>query len=71
MTSSSSPIVVDMFCSAGGESCGIRQATTATTLNINMYAINHWEQTLETHQTNFHAAEYICRDIQDINLSDI
>ena len=71
MTSSLSPIIVDMFCGAGGESCGIKQAADAANLDISMYAINHWEQAIETHQANFPAAEHICRDIQDINPSDI
>ena len=71
MTSSSTPIIVDMFCGAGGESCGIKQAADAANLDISMYAINHWEQAIETHQANFPAAEHICRDIQDINPSDI
>ncbi|MDD4429770.1 MAG: DNA cytosine methyltransferase, partial [Paludibacter sp.] len=60
-----------MFCGAGGESCGIKQAADAANLDISMYAINHWEQAIETHQANFPAAEHICRDIQDINPSDI
>jgi DNA (cytosine-5)-methyltransferase 1 len=71
MTSPLSPIIVDMFCGAGGESCGIKQAADAANLNISMYAINHWEQAIETHQANFPAAEHICRDVQDINPSDI
>lgn len=70
-TTNSFPIVVDMFCGAGGESCGIKQAADAANLDISMYAINHWEQAIETHQANFPAAEHICRDIQDINPSDI
>lgn len=71
MTSSSTPIIVDMFCGAGGESCGIKQAADAANININLCAINHWEQAIETHRTNFPAAEHICRDVQDINPSDL
>jgi DNA (cytosine-5)-methyltransferase 1 len=71
MTSSLSPIVVDMFCGAGGESCGIKQAADAANLNISMYAINHWDQAIETHCANFPGAEHICRDVQDINPSEL
>lgn len=71
MTSSPSPVVVDMFCGAGGESCGIKQAADAANLPISMYAINHWERAIETHRANFPGAEHICRDVQDINPSDI
>lgn len=70
-TTNSFPIVVDMFCGAGGESCGIKQAADAANLNISMYAINHWDQAIETHRANFPGAEHICRDVQDINPSDI
>ena len=71
MTSTPSPIVVDMFCGAGGESCGIKQAADAANLNISMYAINHWDQAIETHCANFPGAEHICRDVQDINPSEL
>ncbi len=71
MTSDASPVVVDMFCGAGGESQGIKWAAESANVNINMYAINHWEQAIETHRTNFPAAEHICRDVQDINPSDV
>ena len=71
MTPKPSPIVVDMFCGAGGESCGIKHAADKANLPISMYAINHWEQAIETHQANFPSAEHICRDIQDINPSEL
>ncbi len=66
-----SPVIVDMFCGAGGESCGIKHAADRADLDISMYAINHWEQAIETHRTNFPDAEHICRDVQDINPSDV
>lgn len=66
-----SPVVVDMFCGAGGESCGIKHAADTANINISMFAINHWEQAIETHRANFPAAKHICRDVQDINPSDI
>jgi len=66
-----SPTVVDMFCGAGGESCGIKQAADNANIDISMYAINHWEQAIETHKINFPTAEHICRDVQDINPSEV
>ena len=71
MTSTNSPIIVDMFCGAGGESCGIQHAADTANIDISMYAINHWETAIETHRANFPGAEHICRDVQDINPSDI
>ena len=65
------PVIVDMFCGAGGESCGIRQAAENANIDIRMYAINHWQQAIETHQANFPDAEHLCRDVQDLNPSEL
>jgi DNA (cytosine-5)-methyltransferase 1 len=71
MTESEAPIVVDMFCGAGGESQGIKWAADNANVNVKMFAINHWERAIETHQANFPDAEHLCRDIQDITPSDL
>ncbi len=68
---SDKPVVVDMFCGSGGESQGIRWSAEKAGVNIQMFAINHWKQAIETHRANFPAAEHICRDIQDIDPSSI
>lgn len=65
------PVIVDMFCGAGGESQGIKWAAENANVDIQMYAINHWERAIETHQANFPSAEHFCRDIQDLNPSDL
>jgi len=65
------PVVVDMFCGSGGESQGIKWAVEKAGLDIEMYAINHWERAIETHKANFPNAEHICRNVQDINPSDV
>jgi DNA (cytosine-5)-methyltransferase 1 len=65
------PVVVDMFCGSGGESQGIAWSAAKAGIKIQMYAINHWERAIETHRANFPSAEHICRDVQDINPSDI
>jgi DNA (cytosine-5)-methyltransferase 1 len=66
-----SPVVVDMFCGSGGESQGIHQSAENAGVDIKMYAINHWQQAIETHMANFPAAEHICRDVQDIDPSSL
>jgi DNA (cytosine-5)-methyltransferase 1 len=65
------PVVVDMFCGSGGESLGVTWSAEKAGLDIEMYAINHWERAIETHQANFPEAEHICRNVQDINPSDV
>lgn len=65
------PVVVDMFCGAGGEFQGIAQAAEKAGITIQAYAINHWERAIETHRYNFPAAEHICRDVADIYPPDL
>ena len=65
------PVTVDMFCGSGGESQGIEWAAEKAGIEIKMYAINHWQRAIETHQANFPDAEHICRDIQDIDPSKV
>ena len=61
------PVVVDLFCGAGGESQGIHWATEKMETEIEMFAVNHWERAIETHSHNFPSDECICRNIEDIN----
>lgn len=56
---------------AGGESQGIKWAAENAKVLVDMYAINHWERAIETHQANFPDAEHICRDVQDLNPSEL
>jgi DNA (cytosine-5)-methyltransferase 1 len=65
------PVVVDMFCGAGGESQGIDGSAKKAGVSIEMFAINHWERAIETHRANFPAAAHICRDVRDIDPSSL
>jgi DNA (cytosine-5)-methyltransferase 1 len=67
----SDPVIVDMFCGSGGESQGIDWSARSAGVKIEMFAINHWARAIETHQANFPAAEHICRDVADVNPSDL
>jgi len=67
----SDPVVVDMFCGAGGESQGIDGSAKKAGVSIEMFAINHWERAIETHRANFPAAAHICRDVRDIDPSSL
>lgn len=57
------PVVIDLFCGAGGESQGIHWAMGD---DIELYAVNHWEIACATHVKNFPLDECICQDIQTI-----
>lgn len=58
--------VIDLFCGAGGESCGIHKAFENHGEEIRLFAVNHWQVACETHATNFPSDECICQDIQTI-----
>lgn len=59
----SNPLVIDLFCGAGGESQGIHWAMGN---DIELFAVNHWEVACNTHAKNFPFDECICQDIQTI-----
>jgi DNA (cytosine-5)-methyltransferase 1 len=65
------PVIVDMFCGSGGESQGIKWSAEKAGLEIDAFAINHWARAIETHKANFPFAEHICRDVADVNPSDL
>jgi Site-specific DNA methylase len=57
------PVVIDLFCGAGGESQGIHWAMGD---NIKLFAVNHWAVACETHAKNFPSDECICQDITTV-----
>lgn len=57
------PIVIDLFCGAGGESQGIHWAMGD---EIQLFAVNHWEVACATHSKNFPNDTTICQDIQTV-----
>lgn len=61
------PVVVDLFCGAGGESQGIHWAAQNAGVEVEMFAVNHWERAIETHSLNFPTDEAICKDILDLD----
>lgn len=62
------PVVVDLFCGAGGESQGIHWAMGD---DIQLFAVNHWERACETHARNFPKDECVCQDIQTVVPTDL
>ena len=62
------PVVIDLFCGAGGESQGIHWAMGN---DIKLFAVNHWQRACETHSKNFPADECVCQDIQTVIPTDL
>lgn len=63
--------VVDMFCGAGGESAGIKQAMDLLGYDMSMYAINHWERAIETHTLNHAYAKHFCESIEKLHPEEV
>lgn len=64
-------IIIDLFCGAGGESCGIHSAFNSHGEDIKLFAVNHWQRACETHARNFPHDECICQDIQTLIPTDL
>lgn len=65
------PVIVDVFCGAGGEWEGIARSVKNAGIDVKLYAINHWSRAIETHKANFPDAEHICRDVLDLQPSKV
>lgn len=52
--------MTDMFCGAGGTSEAARRMGIEV-----VYALNHWERAIETHQRNHPQTEHILMDVHD------
>lgn len=63
--------IVDMFCGAGGESTGIKQAMDSLGYNVSMYAINHWERAIETHSLNHAYAKHYCESVEKLHPDEV
>lgn len=64
----SKPLVIDLFCGAGGETQGIHWAMG---YDIELFAVNHWEIACSTHAKNFPHHETICQDVTTVIPSDL
>lgn len=57
------PVVIDLFCGAGGESAGLTQAFEHNDIECELFAVNHWELALETHGFNHPTAKHYQEDV--------
>lgn len=58
---------VDLFCGAGGESCGIVKAAEQAGRRLDLLAVNHWDVAIETHGMNHPYARHECESIQNLD----
>ena len=58
---------VDLFCGAGGTSAGA-EATGAAQV---VFAVNHWDRAVETHQANFPGCRHVNSRLEDVSPSEV
>lgn len=59
-------VAVDLFCGAGGASTGLLRAAKAMGVEVDLLAINHWPQAVETHLLNHPHVRHKCEAIERI-----
>lgn len=57
----------DLYCGAGGASCGLVAAALAMGFLVNIVAINHWEKAIETHQANFPGSVHMLTAVERVD----
>ena len=62
---------VDLFCGAGGTSTGLALACKELGRKVNLTAINHWPEAVETHTANHPWANHICQDVRTVNPEEV
>lgn len=50
---------IDLFCGAGGFTCGAERADVSV-----LWAANHWEDAVKWHRANHPGTEHACQDLQ-------
>jgi DNA (cytosine-5)-methyltransferase 1 len=55
--------MADLFCGCGGTSTGFARAAESRDRRLNIVAVNHWDQAVETHSKNHPAAQHHREDL--------
>lgn len=56
--------VVDLYAGGGGTSTGVALACKKLGLDVNLTAINHWPEAVETHKANHPWAKHLCMEVE-------
>lgn len=63
--------VCDLFCGAGGSSSGAARAIAAMGAELDLVAVNHWDQAIATHSRNHPEARHYCVNLDAARPEDI
>ena len=58
---------VDLFCGGGGTSTGLAQACRDLGRSVELVAINHWAEAIETHTLNHPWAKHLCQNVEAVD----
>ena len=64
-------ILVDLYAGGGGTSRGAALACQALSKRIDLTAINHWPEAVETHRANHPWAKHLCTNVEDVNPKEV
>lgn len=56
----------DLFCGAGGSSTGLQRVADALGARLDLTAVNHWPEAVETHAANHPDARHVCEPIDSV-----
>lgn len=71
MTTGAKVVAADLFAGAGGTSTGLALACKSLGREIELVAINHWKEAIETHTQNHPWATHICANLESLNPRDV
>lgn len=57
----------DLFCGGGGTTTGLLHACRKLNRKVNLVAVNHWPQAIQTHMRNHPWARHICASLDGID----
>ena len=57
----------DLFCGGGGTSTGLALACKDLGRDVELVAINHWAEAIETHTLNHPWAKHICQNVEAVD----
>ena len=61
------PLLLDLFCGAGGTTSGAMQAINAMGREVEFVAVNHWPVAIATHEANHPNVRHYCKDLDTAN----
>jgi DNA (cytosine-5)-methyltransferase 1 len=60
-------VVADLFCGAGGASTGLLRAAAAKHLTVDLLAVNHWAEAIQTHELNHPNVRHLHEDLAAVD----